>query len=75
MKTQQDRKDEIINALLEEFAAHKFEDTPENRLSGLKGLRDAWREDPDNSNEKKKNYQIALSSLILDLEIRLNLWK
>lgn len=37
--------EEIYVAVLPEMAAHNIEDTPQNRLQFLTGIRDAWLED------------------------------
>lgn len=50
---------EINDAMLPEFTSRGIEDTPDNRVAFLEGLRQAWIEDTSKSPEKVQ-YQRAL---------------
>jgi hypothetical protein len=62
--------EEIYEAVLPELASHGIEDTTQNRLWALEGLRDAWNEDSESSFEKSM-WQLALMGEIWSLESRL----
>jgi len=64
------RIEEIYEFVLPEMASNGIEDTTENRLAFLEGLRDGWKEDPDKSIEKTF-YQLALNGEIFGLQLRL----
>lgn len=57
---------EVLPMLME---SNGIEDTPQNRLSALEGLRDAWKEDNDDSIEKTL-YMVALNAEIFALHIK-----
>jgi hypothetical protein len=60
---------EIETAMLNELRLHGFEDSPENRLDFLLGLRDGWREDTSKSLEKSL-YMLALELMISRLMLK-----
>lgn len=64
------RIDEITQKMMEEFEIHKIEDTPENRISFLTGVRDAWREDTSSSLEKTL-YMFTITGMINIEKIKL----
>lgn len=66
--------DEIYEAVLPEMKSHGIEDTTENRLIFLTGVKEAWMEDADKSHEKMR-YMMAISFEIihLDEKIQFNL--
>jgi hypothetical protein len=47
MTYQNDKMETIYETLLPYMAENDIEDTTENRISALQGLRDAWMEDDD----------------------------
>lgn len=63
---------EIYAVVLPEMAAHGIEDTLENRLSLLTGLRDGWLEDKGSSVEKAI-YVLAVTNEIIVLQTRIKL--
>jgi hypothetical protein len=64
------KTEEIYEFVLQEMEANDIEDTIENRLAFLEGIREAWSEDSDASVEKAL-YQIALNSEIMILKMRI----
>lgn len=63
--------EEILEAVLQEMEDNNIDNTIENRLSMLEGVRNSWREDSDTSLEKAL-YMIALQTEITKLRIIVN---
>lgn len=66
--------EEINTFMLAQFTEQGFEDTTDNRIAFLEGLRDAWREDvpePDEDLLGKALYMMALSGEIARLKMSL----
>lgn len=64
----QSKIDEINEAMLQEFVKENIEDTLDNRIVFLTGMRDAWYEDPE-INFEKTFYMLAISDEIRRLKI------
>jgi hypothetical protein len=64
--------EEILEAVTQEMEDNNINNTIENRLSMLEGVRNSWREDPDTSLEKAL-YMIALQTEIGKLRAIVNL--
>lgn len=58
------RGEEITEFMVTSLKEGGFEDTPENRLAFLTGLKQAWDEDTDSSIEKSL-YMLALTMLLM----------
>lgn len=71
------RIDAVYEQILPMLADLGAEDTTENRLSALEGLRDAWREDPDPTDPEeaieKTFWIMAVNTEIFGLKMKL-LW-
>lgn len=69
--------EDIYNFALPQLEEHGFEDTPENRLAILEGMRDTMEEVPASPEELlgKSLYMFAITNeiLLLKCKIRLNL--
>jgi hypothetical protein len=64
MTARRDEINEFVDGVLKECNA---EDTPQNRLTALEGLKAAWDEDEDD-NIEKVFYMLALNGMIFQLK-------
>jgi hypothetical protein len=57
-----DRLEEINREMLREFKKHGVEDTTQNRISFLTGLKDGWMEEPveDEYRLEKTMYELTI---------------
>jgi len=62
------RLEEILEVMLDVFESEGFEDTDENRLAFLTGIRDVWSADTDD-NPEKTAYMLELTLAIALLQI------